>query len=149
MTSEDNTPPLIDLHSHLLPGVDDGSATPELSAQVAVKFWNDGVRQLFLTPHVLLSETAGASRAAVIERFDAAHQALMAATGQSPLLLLRGAEVMIDEPPGARHDLGAPLTLGESNAVLIEFPSSITSPGGHPKSPTCGHPKLLHLGVIV
>ena len=71
MTSEDNTPPLIDLHSHLLPGVDDGSATPELSAQVAAKFWNEGVRQLCLTPHILLSETAGASRAAVLARFDA------------------------------------------------------------------------------
>jgi hypothetical protein len=34
-------------------------------------------------------------------------------------------------------------------AVHMKLPSGLIgpeSPGGHPKSPTCGHPKLPHLG---
>lgn len=127
MANDVPVPPLIDLHSHLLPGVDDGCATSAQSAQVAERFYNEGVRALCLTPHVLLSQTAGAAPAALLVRFDAAHQALLAATGQSSLRFWRGAEIMIDEPPGARHDLSAPLTLGESNTVLIEFSTVITS----------------------
>lgn len=127
MANDGETPPLVDLHSHLLPGVDDGSATPARSAEVAEKFWNDGVREICLTPHVPLSETAGAPRAALLARFAAAYEALLAATAKSSMRFWRGAEIMINEPPTARHDLGVPLTLGESSAILIEFPSSITS----------------------
>jgi len=119
-------PPLIDLHCHLLPGVDDGARTAEQSAQVVRNFWNEGVREVCLTPHLLLSETAGATRAARVALCDRAHQALLAATGPSPLRIWRGCELMIDEPPSDRHDLSAPLTLGASRALLIEFSHSIT-----------------------
>ncbi len=126
MANEDDTPPLVDLHSHLLPGVDDGSASPAQSAMVAERFWNEGVREICLTPHVFLSQTSGAPRAALLSRFAAAYEALLGATAQSSLRFLSGAEIMIDEPLGARHDLCMPLTLGDSSAVLIEFPSFIT-----------------------
>jgi protein-tyrosine phosphatase len=155
------TPPLIDLHSHLLPGVDDGSDSAAQSVAVAERFWNEGVREVCLTPHVLLSQTAGASRAAMLARFAAAYQALVSANVQSPLRLWRGAEIMIDEPPGARHDLCAPLTLGESNAVLIEFSPMITSAAvlgsvralcdrglvpliAHPERYKCCSPETVH-----
>ena len=38
-----------------------------------------------------------------------------------------------------------------SDAVEIESHNSqrYLLPGGHPKYPTCGHPKLLHLSVMV
>ncbi len=36
-----------------------------------------------------------------------------------------------------------------TSQVPVSLPSSAPAPGGHPKSPTCGHPKLLHLEVIV
>ena len=127
MSNEGDTPPLIDLHCHLLPGVDDGSATPAQSAAVTARLWNEGVREICLTPHVTLSRTAGAPRVALLARFAAAHEAMRTATALLPMRFWRGAEIMIDEPPGARHDLAVPLTLGESSAVLIEFPISITS----------------------
>jgi protein-tyrosine phosphatase len=127
VANDSEIPPLVDLHSHLLPGVDDGSATPAQSAEVAERFWNDGVREICLTSHVLLSETAGSSRAALLARFAAAYEALLSATTKSSMRFWRGAEVMINEPPTTAHDLGMPLRLGDSSAMLIEFPTSITS----------------------
>jgi protein-tyrosine phosphatase len=125
VADDGGTPPLVDLHCHLLPGVDDGSRTPAQSAEVVGKFWDDGVRGLCLTPHVPLSDSYGAPRATLVARFAAAYEQLRAATAESPMRYWSGAEVMVEEPPQARHDLTAPLTLGDSNALLIEFPTFI------------------------
>lgn len=41
-----------DIHSHLLPGIDDGSKSPEQSLGMLLKFAELGYRKLVLTPHV-------------------------------------------------------------------------------------------------
>ncbi len=43
---------MIDLHSHILPGVDDGPATLEESLEIARRAAADGVRVIAATPHV-------------------------------------------------------------------------------------------------
>src|SRR4249919_209340 len=43
---------MIDLHSHILPGVDDGPATIEESLEIARRAAADGVRVIAATPHV-------------------------------------------------------------------------------------------------
>jgi protein-tyrosine phosphatase len=42
---------LIDLHCHLLPGVDDGPATLDESIAMARAAYDDGVRAIAATPH--------------------------------------------------------------------------------------------------
>lgn len=44
---------LIDLHCHLLPGLDDGSPDLETSLQLARDAVNDGVSHAVVTPHHL------------------------------------------------------------------------------------------------
>lgn len=52
-------PPLfIDLHSHLVPGVDDGSASVEESLACLAALRADGVAALVTTPHLLLPHLA-------------------------------------------------------------------------------------------
>src|SRR3954470_15935548 len=46
---------MIDLHSHLLPGVDDGSRSIESSVAVLEKFAAEGVELVVLTPHLNVS----------------------------------------------------------------------------------------------
>jgi protein-tyrosine phosphatase len=71
---------MIDLHSHILPGVDDGAASLAESVEIARAVAADGVRVLAATPHVradypttpetmerLVRETQEAVRAAGIE----------------------------------------------------------------------------------
>jgi len=52
---------LVDLHNHLLPGVDDGSRTTAESLEHLVGFAVDGVAAVTFTPHLVLSELATAS----------------------------------------------------------------------------------------
>lgn len=44
---------IIDAHSHLLPGVDDGFSLKEESREMLVFLSKKGVRRVFLTPHVM------------------------------------------------------------------------------------------------
>jgi protein-tyrosine phosphatase len=55
MTSDSNPPfSIIDLHSHLVPGVDDGTRTLEESIQALSSLYQDGVRAAVTTPHLLV-----------------------------------------------------------------------------------------------
>lgn len=106
---------MIDLHSHLLPGVDDGSPSVERSSPVLKRFADQGVQCVVLTPHLTASHAAQAP----YERHAALLQELRAAVPNGPELRL-GWEIMLDEPD---VDLRAPhLALGGSRAVLVEFP---------------------------
>ena len=110
---------MIDLHTHLLPGVDDGSPALENSIPVLRRFASQGVEVVVCTPHLRASEASRAPRA----RNEAIFAELVAAAPPGPRLEL-GWEIMLDEP-GA--NLAAPgLALGSSRAVLVEFPR--TSP---------------------
>ena len=106
---------MIDLHSHLLPGVDDGAASQEIAVGVLRRFAAAGVRIVACTPHLRASRVARASAGAHADRFDA-----LSACAPNGMTLVRGWEVMLDEPG---VDLArADVSLGGSRAVLVEFP---------------------------
>lgn len=106
---------MIDLHSHLLPGVDDGSPSLARSVPVLQRFAGQGVECVVLTPHLTASRAAQAPHA----RYAVLLDELRAAAPEGPDLLL-GWEIMLDEP---NVDLRARyLALGGSGAVLVEFP---------------------------
>ena len=106
---------MIDIHTHLLPGVDDGSPSVEASVPVLERFRKDGVTVLVCTPHLKASD----AHRAPIERHREILAKLVERAPAVPKLVL-GWEIMLDVP-GA--DLRAPhLHLGESNAALVEFP---------------------------
>ena len=108
-------PGVIDLHTHLLPGVDDGSPTEENSLRVLERLAAEGVRELACTPHLAASR----AHEAPIERDEGLRRELQAGIGDR-IRLHRGFEIMLDRP-GA--DLRLPgLSLGNSRAVLVEFP---------------------------
>src|SRR6476620_7233638 len=46
--------PIIDLHSHLVPGVDDGTRTVAESLESLAGLYREGVRSVVTTPHLLL-----------------------------------------------------------------------------------------------
>ncbi len=113
---------MIDIHSHLLPGVDDGSPSIGMSVPVLEQFAADGVTILVCTPHLNASQVAGVPYAQYIDILAS----LRAAAPAVPELLL-GWEIMLDAP-GA--DLSnAELTLGESRALLVEFTRGGLPPG--------------------
>lgn len=106
---------MIDLHTHLIPGVDDGARTVETSLKVLERFANDGVTVVVCTPHLNATEADRIDFA----RYDEAFELLLASAPAVPRLE-RGWEIMLDAPG---MDLRAPhLGLGGSRSRLVEFP---------------------------
>jgi len=55
MTDQTQPPfPIIDLHSHLVPGVDDGTRTLAESLESLAGLYREGVRSVVTTPHLLV-----------------------------------------------------------------------------------------------
>lgn len=134
---------MIDIHSHLLPGVDDGSRSVAMSVPVLERFAADGVECIVLTPHLVASKAGSAP----YERHVEILAELRAAVQRAPELRL-GWEIMLDEP---NADLRAPhLGLGGSRALLVEFPRTSVPAGAagelfrirsHGNVPVLAHPE--------
>jgi protein-tyrosine phosphatase len=109
---------LIDTHSHLLPGVDDGSRSVKQSAKVLEAFGGSGITDVVLTPHTSVSVLAE-HLDDEIEHRDEVFVALRKHAPEVPRLHL-GFEIMLDEvpPPGLLTDRR--LALGGSRYVLVE-----------------------------
>jgi tyrosine-protein phosphatase YwqE len=61
---------ITDIHSHLLPGVDDGIDTYDESVKVLHWLKDKGIRRIYLTPHVM-SDLQKNTRAYLTEQFNA------------------------------------------------------------------------------
>lgn len=112
---------MIDIHTHLLPGVDDGSRSIAASLPVLEAFAKGGVETVVCTPHLNASTATAAPYARHLEILDE----LIAAARISPKLLL-GWEIMLDMPGVDFSDLQ--YRLGGSTAVLVEFPRTMIPP---------------------
>jgi protein-tyrosine phosphatase len=106
---------VIDIHTHLLPGVDDGSPSADVSLPILQRFVNEGVEVVVCTPHLQASHVSRAPH----EEYEMIFRELRARAPRD-ITLLRGWEIMIDVPDVDLRDRR--LGLGESPAVLVEFP---------------------------
>ncbi len=113
---------MIDIHTHLLPGVDDGARTQAQSLEVLERFAAAGVTCVVCTPHLAASE---ADRMPT-DKYRRLHRELCE-LAPATITLQRGWEIMLDRPG---IDLTAShLRLGASNAILVEFPRGPLPPG--------------------
>ena len=83
---------MIDLHTHVLPGVDDGPATVSESLEILADSAESGVRGVAATPHV---RDDYPTTAAVMERLVASLRAEAKAKGIA-LDILTGGEIALD-----------------------------------------------------
>ena len=110
---------MIDLHSHVLPGLDDGAPDLEASVAMARAAAADGVEALAATPHV--REDYATSPEDMEHALFLVRRAV--AEAGVPLDLLPGGEIAIDELPKLaveelrRFGLG-----GNPGVILVEFP---------------------------
>ena len=113
---------MYDLHSHLLPGIDDGAPDYETSLVMAQAYVDQGVECVACTPHILpgLYQNSGPQiKAAVAELQRRLDDAAI------PLRLVSGADNHIVPDFVAGLKQGRLLPIGESNYVLVEPPHHI------------------------
>jgi protein-tyrosine phosphatase len=118
-----------DLHSHLVPGVDDGAANLAEALAALDRFVDAGVRTIVTTPHLPGSHTvAPAVLAADLEHVDEAFRSLhdAASTRHPGLALHLGREIMLDTPAPVLSDPRTRLAGGP--CVLVELPLMVIPP---------------------
>jgi protein-tyrosine phosphatase len=108
---------VIDLHSHLLPGVDDGSRSVAQSVAVLQRLAEQGVTGICLTPHLLASQAPAGQP----QLYDRAFE-LLAPAAPAGVVLYRGAEIMLDRPLEAQVAQDRAVTLNRTRYLLVEFP---------------------------
>ncbi len=110
---------MIDLHAHILPGVDDGPATLAESLELARRAAADGVRVIAATPHV---RDDYPTRPATMERLVGELRAAIQQQG-IPIEVRPGAEIAIDWLDRLSDDDLSRFGLGGSpHYLLLEFP---------------------------
>jgi protein-tyrosine phosphatase len=109
---------VIDLHCHLLPGIDDGP--PDLGGTLAMaqRHVEAGVETVAATPHVSWDRPNEA--AAIDLRLGDVRAALAAA--QIPLQVVRGAEIDVHQAVGLSDEQLRALALGGGPWLLLEAP---------------------------
>ena len=107
---------MIDIHTHILPNMDDGSASPEETAELLAMELAQGVDTVALTPHFYGHQEDPESF--LTRRAEAVDSLLQ--TEEMPRLLL-GAEVAYFSGIGISEAVPA-LQLGNSGLLLIEMP---------------------------
>jgi protein-tyrosine phosphatase len=124
---------VIDLHSHLLPGIDDGSRSVEQSVEVLTRFAEAGVTDLAVTPHLRVSDVPDRGEA-TIERRDRLLEELRRHAPEG-LTLHPGFEIMLDAPLDAGVLDDRRFSLAGTRYYLVEFSTSV---GGAPASAAIG-----------
>ena len=111
---------MIDLHSHILPGLDDGASDWEQALAMARVAAEDGITDMVCTPHWVPGQYNN-TRSLVLERVDEGRQKL-AAAGIN-LRLYPGAELRLDITLPERIKAGELLSINDGGIyALIELP---------------------------
>jgi protein-tyrosine phosphatase len=113
-----NLAPLIDLHCHILYGIDDGPETEAGSVELARVAARAGIKTIIATPHV---SRRYRNDSATIGRLVAQINASLSTHG-IPVKVLAGAEIASPQAAELSRDEVSNLTLGGGCWVLLEPP---------------------------
>jgi protein-tyrosine phosphatase len=111
---------MIDLHCHILPGVDDGPKNLDESLEMVRIFKEAGYRQVVATPHQVPGTTWMLSTGEIRNHLTELNQAINIKGLE--LDVLPGMEISFDPSIPDLLENGQLLTLGKTSYVLIETP---------------------------
>lgn len=146
----ENLPFATDIHSHILPGIDDGSPDIETSVQLIQGLYNLGIRKSIATPHIIgdMYRNTPATIADALQKAKAA-----CATTGIDIELSAAAEYMLDDYFLELLQKKEPLLTLEKNILLTEI-SYTSTPQNLPEItsaiiaegyvPILAHPERYH-----
>lgn len=110
---------VIDMHSHILPGIDDGPQTIEKSLNMAEDAWSQGIKKVVASPHHMNGQFQN-TREKIIEHVKVFSELLEA--HQIPLEIYPGQEVRIYDELLEDLDNNKLMTVNDSRYLLLELP---------------------------
>jgi protein-tyrosine phosphatase len=112
---------MIDLHCHILPGLDDGAERLEESVEMARAAEEDGIEKIVATPHLFRDNLAYEDLSIIEEKKEELNQALK--TNNINVEIFAGAEVNISHHLLEQiRENRSYLTLHQSSFMFVEFP---------------------------
>ena len=116
---------MIDIHAHILPGLDDGAQDLQAAVEMARIATADGISAIIATPHVATGMYEN-SKDSILHEVGQLNDVLK--EEGIPLSVYPGAEYLMEPDLPRRLQAGEVLTLNNSRYMLIELPfSSIPS----------------------
>ena len=113
---------MIDIHSHLLPGIDDGVRTFDESLRILAELSKQDITELILTPHYVATSTYIRPRTTTLKLYRKL-QGLVDDAGINITLHL-GNEIYIDREIDKLIRAGKISPLADSKYLLVELPMS-------------------------
>lgn len=110
---------IIDVHSHVLSEIDDGSSSEKESLQMLKMAEKQGVTSIIVTPHYSM-EFKNTNSELIRQKCRNLEQKLLQKTGKG-IRLYPGQEIFYSEEVISLLDKGKLLTLADSPYVLVEF----------------------------
>jgi tyrosine-protein phosphatase YwqE len=115
----------VDMHSHLLPGLDDGLKTIEDTVAYIKELYAMGYEKLICTPHIL-SDVHPNNPTTILPKLEEVRQALQAES--VPVKIEAAAEYMIDHEFEQSIKRGDKLLTFGTNYILVEMSYLASSP---------------------
>ncbi len=112
---------IVDFHSHILPGIDDGSKDLAMSQEMLSRMKQTGVDTVVATPHFYGNRT---SQERFLQRRARAYEAVMTIPETERPEIRLGAEVAFYSGLTRQNDLSQLLIEG-TNTLLLEMPFSV------------------------
>lgn len=110
---------LTEHHCHILPQIDDGSSSVEMSLDMIKMMRSQGVERIIATPHFYAHRERNDIKAYLAKRLAAYDKIIQADNSNSDILL--GAEVAIEHGLHNVPDIDK-LRLADTNYILLELP---------------------------
>ena len=109
---------MIDIHNHLMPNIDDGSDSLELSRHLLKEAIEEGITDVLITPHYMPKGEYRVKRTELIKLFNE----FKSACADLKINLYLGNELFIDSKLDEIIESNEISTMNESEYVLVEFP---------------------------
>lgn len=113
---------MIDFHTHILFGVDDGATTLEDSIALLQHQIKQGYTEVYLTPHMISGSKQTASKDTIFHHFDLLQKEVTRL--QLPIKLTLGSEIYYVDNLLSRIKKNEFIPLGNQPLYLVELPTS-------------------------
>jgi len=116
---------VIDIHSHILPNIDDGARSLDEALKMAAIAAADGITQMVCTPHMFNGYSRNPEPSEVEESVDKFQRAI----GSEGIKVLPGNEVRFSRDIVKQASSRQVKTLNGKNYMLVEFPTESVPKG--------------------
>ena len=114
---------MLDLHAHILPGIDDGADTIEESIQMCEMAYKDGIRTIVATPHIGKFQN---SKEIILKKTHELKDELLAR--QIDINLFCGADLEFTAEVLDFANNNSLVTINNSRYLLLDIPNSLLPP---------------------